>query len=112
MMRLLSEELKPSLPSGPVFARAYPEVDPDALFDLELFTKGQPFDLFARLRAEAPVAWQQEGTIGPGFWALTRYEDVARVDGDPATFSSQKGGILLNYGPPETRHPLLFRASV
>ena len=61
---------------------------------------------------EAPVGWQREGNNGPGFWALTRYNDVMRVDGDPETFSSQKGGILMAYGPPETRHPLLFRASV
>src|SRR4029078_12387938 len=35
-----------------------------------------------------------------------------RVDVGPRTFPSQKGGILMAYGPPETRHPLLFRASV
>src|SRR5437016_6057532 len=111
-MLLLSEVLPPSLPSGPVFATAYPEIEPDALADGELFALGQPFDIFARLRAEAPVAWQREGSSGPGFWALTRYDDVMRVDGDPQTFSSQRGGILTAYGPPESRHPLLFRASV
>jgi cytochrome P450 len=111
-MLLLSEVLPPSLPAGPVFPRAYPEIEPDALADGELFARGQPFDIFARMRAEAPVAWQREGSTGPGFWALTRYDDVMRVDGDPQTFSSQKGGILMAYGPPESRHPLLFRASV
>jgi cytochrome P450 len=111
-MLLLSETLQPSLPSGPVFPKAYPEIEPDALADGELFARGQPFGLYARLRGDAPVAWQREGSIGPGFWALTRYNDVLRVDGDPETFSSQRGGILMAYGPPETRHPLLFRASV
>ena len=111
-MLLLSEKMPPSLPPGPVFPKTYPELDADVLADPELFTQGQPFDVFARLRASAPVAWQREGASGPGFWALTRYNDVMRVDGDPETFSSQKGGILMAYGPPETRHLLLFRASV
>ncbi|CAN7724308.1 cytochrome P450 [Bradyrhizobium sp. LjRoot220] len=111
-MRLLSEDFPLGLPAGPVFPKAYPEVEPDALSNVELFLQGQPFDIYAKLRAEAPVAWQREGNNGPGFWALTRYNDVMRVDGDPKTFSSQKGGILMAYGPPETRHPLLFRASV
>jgi cytochrome P450 len=111
-MLLLSDNLSASLPSGPVFPQAYPEIEPDVLSNSDNFTSGQPFDLFARLRAEAPVAWQREGSQGPGFWALTRYDDVLKVDGDPQTFSSQRGGILMAYGPPETRHPLLFRASV
>src|SRR5689334_19547480 len=110
-MRLLSETLPDATP-GPAFPKAYPEIDQDVLTESGKFTGGQPYDLFARLRAQAPVSWQREGQNGPGFWALTRYEDVMRVDGDPKTFSSQKGGILMAYGPPETRHPLLFRASV
>jgi len=110
-MRLLSETLPDATP-GPAFPKLYPEIEPDVLSSSDNFTSGQPFHLFARLRAEAPVAWQREGSQGPGFWALTRYEDVMRVDGDPKTFSSQKGGILMTYGPKESRHPLLFRASV
>jgi|ERR1700722_3344317 cytochrome P450 len=111
-MRLLSEALPPDPPPGPVFPKAYPEIEPDALSNVELFMQGQPFDIYARLRAAAPVAWQRQGNTGSGFWALTRYDDVMRVDGDPRTFSSQKGGILMAYGPPETRHPLLFPASI
>ena len=110
-MYLLSDVFQSAAPADPVHAPVYPLVEPDALADPFRFAAGQPFDLFARLRAEAPVAWQRVPNE-PGFWALTRYDDVMAVDGDPATFSSQKGGILLAYGPPETRHPLLFRASV
>ena len=47
-----------------------------------------------------------------GFWALTRYDDVMAANSDPATYSSQRGGILMSGGMPETRHPLLFRASL
>jgi len=111
-MRLLSEALPLDLLGGPVFPKTYPYIEPDAFSNSEHFLQGQPFDIYARLRSEAPVAWQRENDNGSGFWALTRYDDVMRVDGDPKTFSSQKGGILMAYGPPGTRHPLLFRASV
>src|SRR5215813_7254240 len=111
-MLLLSENLPAPPPPGPVFPKTYPELDQDILTESEKFADGQPYQLFARLRAQAPVSWQREGANGPGFWALTRYDDVMRVDGDPKTFSSQKGGILMTYGPKESRHPLLFRASV
>ena len=56
--------------------------------------------------------WHAEPYDGPGFWALTRYEDVQRVNGDPEAFSSQRGGILMSMGSPEKRHALLFRASM
>src|SRR5215475_4025351 len=111
-MQLLSESLPDPSPPGPAFAKAFPEIDQGFLTESINFTDGQPYALFARLRAQAPVSWQREGENGPGFWALTRYDDVMRVDGDPKTFSSQKGGILMTYGPKENRHPLLFRASV
>ena len=108
-MLLLSENLAPSLPPGPIFAKAHPAIEPDVLANSDHFVVGQPFDLFARLRAEAPVAWQHEGSQGQGFWALTRYDDVLKVDGDPQTFSSQKGGILMAYGPPELHDRLVNR---
>src|SRR5258708_20039378 len=110
-MRLVSKALPLGLTSGPVFPKTYPEVEPDALANVELFLQGQPFDIYARLRSEAPEAWQREGNNGPGFWALTQYNDVMRVDGDPKTFSSQNGAILMASALPEPRHPLLLHAS-
>jgi cytochrome P450 len=52
------------------------------------FANGQPHDEFKRLRDEAPVSWHPERD-GPGFWALTRYDDVKAVGRDPSTFSSE-----------------------
>jgi cytochrome P450 len=52
---------------------------------------------FARLRAEKPIAFFDEmvfdenATPGPGYWALTRYEDVWRVSRHPDIFQSGKG---------------------
>ena len=81
------------------------------LTDLDLFTKGQPFGAFAKMREAAPVCWHDEEE-GAGFWALTKYQDIRAVELDTKTFSSQKGGILMNYGHADARHPLLHRASL
>lgn len=55
--------------------------------------------------------WHDGPHGAPSFWALTHYADVARVNNDPTGFSSEKGGILMTLGAPETRHPVLFSAS-
>lgn len=98
--------------AGPGAPPTYPTLAGVDLADIFRFTKGQPFADFARMREQAPVMWHPEPFDGPGFWALTRYEDVHRVNGDPETFSSQRGGILMSMGAPEKRHALLFRASM
>lgn len=57
------------------------------LFDLDLFADGPPHDLFRRLRDEKPVCFLPEPD-GPGFWAVTRFDDVVAVSRDAATFTS------------------------
>ena len=64
------------------------------VFDPELYIAGVPHDRFRRLRQEAPVYFHPE-PAGPGYWALTRYDDVARVSKDPLTFSSARGGTNI-----------------
>jgi cholest-4-en-3-one 26-monooxygenase len=70
------------------------------LADPDTYMHGVPHALFARLRTEAPVAWQPE-RHGRGFWAVTRYHDVQAVLRNPAVFSSWRGGALLADPPPE-----------
>ncbi len=98
--------------AGPGAGAAYPTLAGVDLADIQRFTQGQPFADFARMREQAPVMWHAEPYGGPGFWAVTRHADVMAVNGDPTTFSSQCGGILMSMGPPERRHALLFRASM
>ena len=99
--------------AGPNFPKVYPALDSVDLTDIARFGGGQPYADFARMRAEAPVMWHSEVRHeGPGFWAVTRHADVMAVNGDPATFSSQRGGILMAAGRPEARHALLYRASM
>jgi len=51
------------------------------------FAGGHPFDQYAWLRDNEPVHWHAEPD-GPGFWAVTRYDDVKFVSRDTAVFSS------------------------
>lgn len=110
-MRLVSDHIVEGRP-GPAFPPAHPTLPGIDLTDIQSFTAGQPWADYARMRAEAPVMWHPEPRNGPGFWALTGFDHVKRVNGDPATFSSETGGILMALGPEETRHPTLFSASV
>jgi cytochrome P450 len=65
---------------------------------------------FAALRERCPVAFHPEFDVlegapqgvGPGFWSVTRYEDVRTVSRQPQLFSSQ-GGITLSNDNPELR---------
>ncbi len=58
------------------------------LLDPASFAAGQPHDQFRWLRDNDPVHRHPEPD-GPGFWAVTRYEDVRRVGKEPAIFSSE-----------------------
>ena len=111
-MQLISETANPTGPDTPKFAPVNPWTGDGSLGDPRAFLDGPPNDLFARMRKAAPVAWVPGPPGDGGAWALTRYEDVMRVNGDPETFSSQRGGILISNGSPETRHAQLGRASL
>jgi cytochrome P450 len=59
------------------------------LSDPSSFLDGVPHEYFRMLREQDPVHWQEECAIpvflpGPGYWALTRYDDVAFVSKHPA----------------------------
>lgn len=60
------------------------------LADPALYGAGDPVPVWRRLRAEAPVYWN-ERPDKDGFWALTRYRDVVAVYKDHHTFTSQRG---------------------
>lgn len=62
------------------------------LSDPELYQRRDPFPVFARLRREAPVYWN-DGEHD-SFWALTRYDDVVHVSKNPELFCSGAGTII------------------
>ncbi len=51
------------------------------LSDPELYATGDPHAVWTQLRANAPVFFQKH-PYGPGFWAITRYDDVVRLSSD------------------------------
>ncbi|NKQ54067.1 cytochrome P450 [Amycolatopsis sp. K13G38] len=92
------------------------------VFDPRVFARGLPHDELRRLREAEPVAWQEEHDVldwpaGPGYWAVTRYEDVKHVLRTPEVYSSWLGAtqirdpepddlafirrMILNMDPPE-----------
>jgi cytochrome P450 len=92
------------------------------IFDPRIFARGVPHEALRRLRDHDPVSWQEEHEVGiwpagPGYWAVTRYDDVRHVLRSPADFSSSLGAtqirdpapadlpfirrMILNMDPPE-----------
>lgn len=67
------------------------------LGDMSLWEEGPPHAIFDRLRAEAPVHWSPMATWEnePGFWSITRPEDIHAISRDWETFSSERGGMLI-----------------
>jgi cholest-4-en-3-one 26-monooxygenase len=69
--------------------------------DPDLYARGAQHAVFAHLRANAPVFFQKQRS-GPGFWAITKYEDVRRVSRDPQTFISSGGTSTMDLENPES----------
>jgi cytochrome P450 len=61
------------------------------LTDLDMWARHVPYDEFARLRREQPVAWFPEEAPNHGFWSVHRYADIVAVSRDVATYSSSRG---------------------
>ena len=55
---------------------------------------GHPWEQYAWLRKNAPVYWHYEPN-GPGFWAITKYEDVRTISRLPKVFSSYETSVML-----------------
>ncbi len=89
-------------------------LDEIKLGDLAVWMRPDREGIFAKLRDEAPISFHDEPVFeppegeedvftippGPGFWAITRYDDVLTVSRDPETFRSAPS---INIGdiPPE-----------
>ncbi len=61
---------------------------------------------FATLRRERPIAFFEEPMfgdqpVGPGFYALTRYDDVVEVSRTPEVYCSGQGSTSVADMPPE-----------
>ena len=98
-------------------------MEPLDLVDPELYRDGVPRDYFRWLRDNEPVAWHEEpSTGGPGYWFLSRYDDVVAANRNWSLYSNALKGssieearsedelavrrlIFVNQDPPDhTRH--------
>jgi cytochrome P450 len=74
------------------------------LVDPELYLS-DPHPLYARLRAEAPLAWNEER----GFWAVSTHHEVSTVESDHDTYCAGRGILVDEIGttypsPPTMMH--------
>ncbi|HEX3333696.1 MAG TPA: cytochrome P450 [Acidimicrobiales bacterium] len=81
--------------------------DASRLLDPHLYADGDPFELYARLRREAPVCWVDRE--GGGFWAVTTHPEVSSIGADPGGFCSSRGILVDEIGttyddPPTMMH--------
>lgn len=65
------------------------------LMDLTPFIDGVENALLAQVREREPLHWNDEAD-GPGFWSVTRYEDVIRVVTEPDLFINGEGTQILS----------------
>ncbi|OJZ71638.1 cytochrome [Mycobacterium paraffinicum] len=72
------------------------------LADPSTYETGVPYEEFSQLRRRAPVAWHPYKD-GPGFLALTGYDEVQAVSRDSETWSSKINGIVFEPPTPEQR---------
>lgn len=61
------------------------------LTDLDIFAEREPHEEFKTLRNQYPLYWNEEPDPEPGFWNLTKYEDIKYVSTRPELFSSAQG---------------------
>ena len=84
--------------------------DVSRLTDPKLYQAGDPFELYAELRAAAPVAWHELDERGAGgFWAVSTHADVSAIGTDPEAFCSSRGILVDEIGttydsPPTMMH--------
>lgn len=101
------------------------DLDSIDLTQSALYRRGFPHEIFAALRAQAPV-WRHpetpgfEQTLGKGFWVLSRHAEIRDVNRNPERFLSCKGpglgyegmGLMLTDmdGAPHIRQRKLISA--
>jgi cytochrome P450 len=78
--------------------------DPIDPRDAAFFAREDYYEVLARLRAEDPVH-----ACSPGFWVVSRYEDIRDLSRDPAHFCSGRGA-LVNDPIRSSEKPMLSRS--
>ena len=98
-MRLISDDiLIDSGQENPFFDLVYPMLGDFQFSNPSAWTEGHPFSLYREMQEKAPVMWsspyKNRGKVS-GFWCVTKYEDIKKVELAHQIFSSQRGGINM-----------------
>lgn len=80
------------------------------LADCDLYITGDAHLAWQTLRAECPLFWQEQPD-GPGFWAVTRRDDVRRVLAEHETFSSEGGTAISMLRAPDPAAGVMMQAT-
>lgn len=80
------------------------------LFDLDLYSHGDPHPIWDVMRAKAPVHHQRLPD-GREFWSVTRYEDVRRVLSDHKEFTSERGTVPTHLGEDDAAAGVLMTST-
>jgi cytochrome P450 len=102
-LKLISDEIL--IDSGqqlPNHKATYPTLEGFNFADPAAWTNGHPFDLYRKMREEAPVMWSPGEKDISGFWSITRFDDIKEVELAHSVFSSQRGSI--NLAVPDRKH--------
>jgi cholest-4-en-3-one 26-monooxygenase len=82
-------------------------IDPQELVDPARYgQRGYPHELWARMRAEAPVTLVESPDYEP-FWAITKHADVQQVAAQPHRYSSARGITLRRPNQPDFHSDVL-----
>jgi len=74
------------------------------LSDPDLYARGNPHAVWRWLRENAPVYWHKQRS-GPGYWVVTKHEDVRTISRDPRGFISSGGTSTMDLEHGDTASP-------
>lgn len=86
------------------------DLDDVDLFDLDLYSSGDPHPIWDVMREKAPLH-HQVLPDGREFWSVTRYEDVCRVLGDHREFTSERGTVPTHLGTDDVAAGVLLTST-
>ncbi|MDJ0877914.1 MAG: cytochrome P450 [Halieaceae bacterium] len=105
-MRLVSDNILIDADAQqPVHEAIYPSYSDFVLWNPSSWTQGHPFELYKKMRENAPVMWSSTRKGFAGFWSVSRYEDIRRVELATDIFSSERGSINLSVPPRQDWKP-------
>jgi cytochrome P450 len=73
---------------------ALPQIAVPNLVDPKTYAEHDMIEVWRRLRSADPVYRHPATAEGPGFWVVSRYDDVSQVLRDDRNFTSEQGNVL------------------